>query len=236
MITGFSKAGEYHNNDNTKNEDYIASEENAGYCIIALADGVSSCKKSGVGAKVSCLSLTRLLSKKGNCFFGFDKKESAQIIINQILFELKEKCLSDNGNIEDYSGTIACALYDKRNKRLFVLSLGDSLILSSDKNGCKVLAYPADSSRGCPCTTTSSAEKLVYINILENFRAEAVYIFSDGAWQKLFSGNRLREDIKKILEEKNYDELICFLNNTQSKDDQSFISINFDDKKRRKAS
>lgn len=235
MIKEFSNIGNFHFEINDENQDAICYGNNRNFAVISLADGVSTCKEAKCGAEIASRAITNLLLKKGDYFLGFGSNQIAELTLSHILFELKQRAENDSQNLEDYSSTVASVLMDKRKKRILCFNLGDGIILATGKGKCRVLAMPADSSSGCCVTTTKSATKMASVKIFDASAVESVVICSDGAWRQMFDKNKLKPEVFSLLTNNEYDGLIGFLAGQNCFDDYSFISLNMQQRDRRKS-
>ncbi len=224
MINKFSELGTQHFNGTT-NEDVVCSGNNAARWVIALADGVTSCKMARKGAEIACRALTNLLLQKGDFFLDCEKEKTAKHIIAHIEHELKQHATENNKLLSEYSSTIAGILLDKRSRRVMSISLGDSLIVYTEDRRCNMLSIPADSVEGCPTTTTINAWKLMEIQVMDANILDSVVICSDGAWHHMIKTNRLRQNIKTMIIDMKYEKLSEFLKMQNCRDDYSFISL-----------
>lgn len=227
MIDMLSKKGSRHSAQNEENQDAICFEENRTFIVMTLADGASACYKAKEGAAVTSRSLVRLLAQKGDWFFDSDNNQIARTLLFHVLYELKEQSITEGISIEEYSSTMAGVVYDKKRKALLYFSLGDSLILGTDGERCKVLAMPANSMNGCCVTTTKNAAEMMDVGIVENCDLNSVLICSDGAWREMYDKNRLKPEVAGFICRNEYDSLKEFLSAQSCADDYSFISLGF---------
>lgn len=235
MIKELSKMGANHGDGAGENQDALCHAQNKEFCVISLADGVSTCREAKCGAEIASSAITNLLLKKGDYFLEFGNEQIAELALSHILYELKERAENDSQNLEDYSSTVASVLVDKKKKRILCFNLGDGIILASGKGKCRVLAMPADSSSGCCVTTTKSAAKIASVKIFDDDTLESIVICSDGAWRQMFDKNRLKPEVHSMLVNNEYDELMHFLLVQNCLDDYSFISLNMQRKNWRKS-
>lgn len=208
------------------------SVENERYAVIALADGVSTCKEAREGAYIACSAITNLMSKRGDFFVECDKEKAAEFVLSHILYEIRKISENSGMKIEDYSSTIACVVVDKKTNKMFFFSLGDSMIITTQNSGCSILSMPTDSSYGCPVTTTKHAQNMANSGVLDVGDIKSVMICSDGMWEKFFDRNTMKKNIQKMIVECQYDEIEHYLESQEMCDDYSFISLQT--KKRRK--
>lgn len=231
MIDMISNIGNGHSVRNEENQDAICFEENKRFSVIALADGVSTCRRAKEGATIASQSLVQLLSQKGDYFLEFEKNQIAENVLTHILYKLNEQSIAGENPIEEYSSTIAGALFDKKKNSLLYFSLGDSLILATGRDGCKVLAMPTNSINGCCVTTTQNAAGMIDAGIIKACDYNSVVICSDGAWREMYEKNRLKQEVARFIYHNEYEKLKDFLLAQNVFDDYSFISMSLCDNK-----
>lgn len=235
VIKELSEMGMRHSGVDGENQDALCYAQNQNFCVISLADGVSTCKEPKSGAEIASRAITNLLFKKGDYFLEFEREQIAEFTISHILFELEQRAENDSKDVEEYSSTVASVLVDKKKKRMLCFNLGDGIIIAAGKGKCRVLAMPADSSSGCCVTTTKSAAAMVSVKLLDTSSVESVVICSDGAWRQMFDKNKLKPEVYDLLANNEYDGLKSFLAKQNCFDDYSFISLDMRQKKRRKS-
>lgn len=220
-----SEAGLHHNFDSNSNQDAVTYRENEDYFAMVLADGISMCKSSGAGARLTCQVIVNCLMEQAGCFFKSDADTNIICLIHRTLHELKKLAAAEGNPLEDYSSTAACVLLDKKTGRMFYYSLGDSLILSTREGGCRVVAMPADSRHGCYCTTTRDVQSTVSCDIINTAHINSVMICSDGAWRLMYERARLKDQVRSMLIDCDYQGLRDTLIKEERYDDCSFISV-----------
>ena len=203
--------------------------------MIALADGVSSCLFGGEGAGCCAEAAASLLLQKGRSLLCCGGKETAEFITSHIVYEQQRMAKQQGRPAEEYASTLAAVYYDRRAEKLLYCCLGDSLILVVRRGQCEILVLPPDSARGCCVTMTEHAERGMQTGILDARGAEAVYIFSDGAWEVLFEGGSLKADARTMLINRWYTDIKEYLQAQKCEDDSSFISIDLKSTARRNA-
>lgn len=234
MIKELSGMGTHHIEGNGENQDALCHAQNKDFCVISLADGVSTCKEAKSGAEIASRAITNLLLKKGGHFLEFRSEQIADFALSHILFELEKCAENDSENIEEYSSTVASVLVDKKKKRILCFNLGDSIIMATGKGKCRVLAMPADSSSGCCVTTTKSAASMASVKLFDASSIESIVICSDGAWRQMFDKNKLKPEVFNLIANNEYDGLRDFLVEQNCFDDYSFISLDMRQRNRRK--
>ncbi len=224
MIYKLSKRGEYHEKKEEKLQDYFCSKSNSRFVVLVLADGVSTCKFSDEGAKVSSEALKEILFEKAEYFLEFNEEKTADYLMSHVLYELKAYIEGKEGKLEDYSSTLSAILYDLEEERYLTFNLGDGVILGSGYGRIDILSNPCDSTFGCPVTTSRDVLKHVVIKKVESANYESVMLCSDGCWKELFNRNKIREEVSSLLNESDFDGLSKHLKTLKTEDDCSFIA------------
>lgn len=235
MIETYSAAGKRHTAAKQQNQDALAWREKGPRGAIVLADGVSGCRYGGDGARCGAEAAADLLMQKGRLFLACPDRQAAELIAAHVAYEQGRLARQQGRPAEEYACTLAAALYDRRAEKLLYCSLGDSLILTVSGGRCEILSPPADSTGGCCVTQTMHAERAMRTGVISARGLEAVYILSDGAWQSLFAGGKLKADARTMFANRWYGDLQEYLREQGCEDDHSFISIDFVNAARRNA-
>lgn len=201
----------------------VNSGANRRYVVIALADGVSTCKESKKGAEIACNEIVKLMIKKAEYFFDYDTTKIAKFVMEHITFELEKCAILDSISINELSSTLTGIIYDKKKRRLLYVNLGDSLILATQNGMCKIISKPFDSTNGCPVTTTKNSCRVIDVNVIEDCSFDSFFIFSDGAWNTIVNGNDILEEVKTYIINKDYGILFDYIRNRECDDDYSFV-------------
>ena len=229
-ITSFSRIGQYHQQTDTENQDAIHYSEKNGVYVIALADGVSECKEAKCGAETASSSITNLLVNKGRNLLQYDKPRMAGFVLSHITAELEYCAARDKTSIIEYSSTIASVYLDIIHQTLVSFNLGDGMIIAVENGRVSIFSMPSDSTSGCCVTTTRDAEKNIIIKNVSTDNMECIVILSDGAWKHLFKRNKLKPELIKVFENKEFEKLKVYLNQQKCFDDCSFIALNMSEK------
>jgi len=224
VITKYSKIGEYHSRHSMENQDAVSYRMKGNYSVISLADGVSTCSRSGRGAEIASRAASNLLARDARKLACEDKYQFSKCILTCILRQLAEESKKSGAAVEDYSSTIASVLIDKKRKKIYCFNVGDGIVFGITKESCRILSVPGDTRNGCCVTTTKGAERMATVRIDDTGSVESIVICSDGAWREMFDRDRLKPEVKTILINKDYDELGRFLDKQHCFDDHSFIT------------
>lgn len=223
-IQAMSHMGQYHTDANGTNEDVVCSGQNNRLCVISLADGVSTCREAKAGADIASKAITHLFLTKGNLIMNLDNGRLADLVFSHVLHELKKQAARMGLAVEDLSCTVTSILIDKKSGKMLCYHLGDSMILAVGNGKCRVLGMPSFSTDGCIVTTTENGQRKACVSWFDARAFESVAIVSDGAWQNMFSKNRLRQDVTTMLIHGDYGTLEEYLASKKCADDYSFIS------------
>ncbi len=225
--SGFTQAGTNHGSDERNNQDATASGSNARFEVIVLADGVSSCKKGGEGARITAETIKNWFLDMGERLMDISDEERKDVISSVMTSALEKQARQDGLDIKEYSSTLATILIDKKLKRTMYASVGDSLLLGIVGDKVSIVAMPADSRNGIPTTTDQS--KFIKTGVLEAKNGELVassfIACSDGAWKELYRRNKLRSEVKEMILGRDYSDLSEYLKSRNTFDDCTFITL-----------
>lgn len=221
----FSVAGKHHNYNGENNQDALLHKSTKAYSAIVLADGVSTCEHSKFGASITCKAVVDFLLEHGERLFCMNEQSIAESLISQVLYHLSKVAGEHNHDVEEYSSTLACILYDKKKNRMLYLSIGDSLITATKDDKCYIVAMPSDSRNGCCVTTTLNAAKMAKVGVVDVKEVSSVMICSDGAWHLMYKRNRMLQTIKDAILNHEYKKLKEMLLEKERFDDCSFITM-----------
>ena len=226
LMDFFSVAGKHHDYKGENNQDALLYKQNRYYSAMVLADGVSTCAHSKAGATIACEAVADFLLKHGERLFCMNEQSIAESLISQVLYHLSKVAEEQIHDIEEYSSTLACILYDKKKNRMLYLSIGDSLITAAKDDKCYIVTMPSDSRNGCCVTTTLNTAKMAKVGVVDVNKVSSVMICSDGAWHLMYRRNRMLQTIKDTIIKHEYEKLKEMLLEKERFDDCSFISMN----------
>ena len=221
----FSHMGSWHRQNGGENQDALCMDGSADFAVIALADGVSSCREAKRGAEIACHTLTELMLCQGQRLLSFPIQDVIGFALNRIRNELQKQ----GGRMEDYASTVSAVLLDRKNRRLLCLNLGDCLIGGTEAGKCRILAAPSDSSSGCYVTTTRNAEQVTAVCSLPVGQLDSVFLCSDGLWQYLMTGEKFTDESSELLTNHAYRELERQMEAEDGLDDASFIVLELEE-------
>lgn len=220
MLTqSWSLRGSRHRDNNVPNQDAVCLNQTERYEVAAIADGVSTCSASFEGALLAARCVADTLTESGEQAF------SAQLLLDAVSDVLHQQSNMTKKPLRDYSSTLAAAVWDKQENKLFYMSLGDSLLLTVSDSKCSVLAAPCDSTYGIPTTTHRHAFRFTQSKTLCTDGIDSVIILTDGAWKPLFYRTKMLENIQTAIENGNYHLVRAFLENANVSDDATAVIL-----------
>lgn len=192
--------------------------------IVAVADGVSSCRNGKKGAEIAVKAAAELLLEETEYFFSSEKEKIAGLIVSYIrdkIFSFVEK---NNQEPESYASTLSFVCRNKKTNEVMTFLLGDSLIFSfGEKEKHRLACKPVFLNDFKTITTmTENAEK--FVDIKRNAPKDISYfvLATDGAWASFYENSGFAEDFKAITEK----EIVEYLKKQECKDDCSVAFLN----------
>lgn len=223
MFFSWSRTGNYHQENETGNQDRIVVKNKDQQSVIVLCDGMSSCKHADRGAEVSCNSAIDFLLCIGQRLLRYDASDSGKKILTHIRYDLQKEADRLGCKVEDLSSTFACTFYDKDSGKILLISIGDSLVGGVTKEKIEVIMEPSISVQGCPATTTKGVESVMQCKYLDASRYQSIFLCSDGIWKSFYKYSEVEEAVQKRLLKEEYGAFIQDLNKEELEDDSSFV-------------
>lgn len=228
----FSKIGKYHLRNEINNQDAFSMGSNDRFDSIVLADGVSSCKKSGQGAEITVDVVKKIFLENGEIIIKSDVKESSAAVLSVLSKELEKVAKLDNEDVKEYASTLAAVLIDRKTKNAFAMNLGDSMIIGIKGVDVNIVGMPCDSSMGIPSTITNLSNHFtdsIKINSKDGaFRFDTYVLCSDGAWREMFNKGKLHNNVKYMLLKRDFNKLRNYLKERNTDDDCTFIALDIE--------
>lgn len=223
MLFWMSDRGTRHIQEKKDCEDCIGAAVEENRVVLALADGVSTCKKAAKGAKIAVHTLLDLLMDLDLTRpAGLQRQKIFEKVWNAHRLEAEKTGCS----VEDYSCIYAALRYDRDTDRLFYLSLGDAMILAmGEETDRGLLAMPASKQNGTPASTTVHGERLLQIGHVCGKPYTSILLCSDGAWSLLYDRNRMKTEARKLIESENFEGITGYLKKGNGVDDCSFLAL-----------
>lgn len=230
MFFSWSEIGSYHKNNNEVNQDVIITDENKDIMIATLCDGVSTCRYAREGAEIAGSSVSSFMMGKYHKLLKYDNRTIAEKMVNHICYDLRKEANAKNRNFEDYSSTISSVLYDRENRKLLCLNVGDAIIGGLAEKGIEIIGKPQSGYNGCYVSTTKEVEKVADVSVLDAEKYKSVFICTDGMWKAFYNGKKISGDTEEKIETKAYDELVNYIRLKPNSDDRSIVIMELKEK------
>jgi serine/threonine protein phosphatase PrpC len=192
IVVTVSDIGFNHFSNNISNQDSVGYTVIGEDFVLALSDGVGSCKKAKTGSEAAILSAKKVFSdvKRGIIKIDF------HVIVNRLITEWK--LFLSKEIIGDCCATLSIAM--KLGDRLLLFSVGDSLLAVT--SGEIKICSPEDNKLFanqtlCLCESVSSADFWTKEVMLKNNDNYVVFVCSDGVSNGIQLGREI-ELVKEI--------------------------------------
>lgn len=224
-IDCYHKTGAYHETRGESCQDVVKYACIAGYDVIAIADGVTSCENSAEGAEIACRAFEDFISREQGNVFEFPDEKLAYLFMEHVMYFLETETGERGMNLQSYASTILGAAVERKSGRAFLLNLGDGTAFEVGTLGMKI-CVPPKRYRGCPClTTTKDAYRLAEIRRAEIMVGEGLLLCTDGFTDVYNSRNTIRESLMESLSNYRWDELKKKLESINNMDDCSYVAL-----------
>lgn len=198
--------GKYHISNNLPCQDRTYYFEENGVKVMALADGAGSQPHSEIGAELVCKEICEMLTQNFIDFlmyFEYEKenpakhiikmKELNKIIVDQLVYKLKEKAMMMNVSLKELSSTML--FFAIKDNHYIYGHIGDGIIagLYSENNGqrLKLMSEPENGAAANITFFITDPDSVDHLRLgagrIENL--SGVAMSSDGAADVLFSKN-----------------------------------------------
>lgn len=223
MITAYTKTGSAHARDGIPCQDAVYFAENPKMLFIALADGVSECPNSHIGAQVACRAAGDYLLEYAQSLAAFSDQKLAYLILEQVVFALEEKAAELGCAPESLSSTLSFCCVNRKSRSMIAFHLGDGAVYTLEQENAALLIPPArDGLGGTVSTLTRNAYKAVQIRRASLPGQTRVLLCSDGVL-KAASAPDCTDDLRQSLSLGDPEGLKAALDQAENFDDCSFI-------------
>ena len=224
-IVGLSEPGWYHIQECIPNQDCILTGLKDRYRVIVLADGVSTCSKSGEGARIACIKTRDFVLVNAERLFRYKEETISEYIVDNVYRALSRESAVNNCDVNDYSSTLSAVLFDSKTNKAISFHLGDGIILLANDKGCSVLGAPSDHHNGTPVTTTEKAFKLSTVIKCDIANDNSVLICSDGAWTHMYNKGLLKKEVLECIVKCKFYLLDDYIRASRPDDDYSYVAM-----------
>lgn len=190
------------------NQDTVLEDENSFAKIIAVADGVSTCKNSKRGSQIACEAVADILLNETEYIFASREKKIADLLVSFIKSKLKAEAEKSGEDIESYSSTISFVCLNKADGRILKFVLGDSLIYAWDKGELVLACCPDLPESGTYTTTTEDADECVDVSFARAEDHSQLIVCSDGAWSSFYRCGMMKQEAVQAAAESRLHEFL----------------------------
>lgn len=195
--------------------------------IIVIADGVSTCENSRMGAGIACKAAKEILLQETDYIFNADPAVFANLFLTFIYEKLAHRAAQLQQSVESFSSTLAFVCFNKMTDQVMTFSLGDSLVFASGETGFVRLSnIRNDQSDGCCVTTTTNACSYADVRVFSAAQYACYHLLTDGAWRLLYDDSgSLKTEITQLHGSGDGEILQRFFDQQTPFDDCSSISM-----------
>lgn len=222
MITAYTKTGSRHQEANIPCQDAVYHIQTENLTVLALADGVSACPLSHIGAEVACRAAAEYVAEFAGSLSQCSEQKLAYLILDQVRFCLEEKAREIGCKPQDLSSTLTLCCIPNATRNALLFQLGDGGVFALE-GGEVTSLFPLHRTPGGPVSTmTSGAHRAARIRRIPLPGMAQVLLCSDGLL-KAFASQREEKPISGALERGDLNRMTQLLDTGSFADDVSFI-------------
>lgn len=197
-----TETGSNHRKLNIPNQDSVIIDVIQDDFVVAVSDGVGSCKKSEIGSQMVTAVCKDLFHEIHKGYVSFEGKEIVKLLIERWKNSLE-------GNLMDYCATVKGVF--KIGKKAVMISLGDGFAVITSE-GMRMVS-PNDDSAFSNETKCLDSKVCVGDFWIRNFDIDintmfVVFVCTDGVANAIQAGSEMNfvEEIEKNIESNNLEE------------------------------
>lgn len=223
MTHSYVKTGALHMQANTPCQDAVFFSETPKLLLIALADGVSECENSHIGAVLACKTAAEYVLEYASTLNEFDDQKVAYLILDQVVFALEEKAAELGCSPESLSSTLCFCCVNRQSRNMVAFSLGDGGVFTIQNGQAELLLAPRQTALGGTAgTMTRDAYRAVQIRRCALPAGTQVLLCSDGML-KVLDEPAHSDAVRGAMACGNFEGLKTLLERAHTNDDCSFI-------------
>lgn len=221
-IHHYQKTGTYHTAMGSDCQDAVLCAENEFFQLIALADGVSACKHSGLGAQTTLDAVWDFLQLEGAKVFQYSPEQLSYLLLEHILYHLELSAVRNSAQLTELSSTLAFCCIEKHTNRAISLILGDSGIVSFLQQQIQFPLTLTKCRRSC-FTTSKLAHKQMESTGHELSYGDSILLGSDGFFHALNANPKGRTCLAEAFETFDFNQIDQYLEQYPEPDDCSYV-------------
>lgn len=207
-------------------KDTMYLRENGEWGFYSLADGVSSAKKSTLGAKAVQKALADAFEEKSEKFLRLpldELKAELIAIVRHIFYNL----CKDGDEKEDYASTLMVVIFSAKSGKYRWFHIGDGLIAVEGTNGeIEIESHPHNGITPQFTFTTADEclERRLWLGEGDLSEVQRILLFTDGAIMPFYRKQQLTVNGQDFLQ-KGSDVFYRILQHLEPLDDYSMLEI-----------
>lgn len=222
MNITYTKTGAMHLEKNIPCQDAVYAAQNSRMKIIVLADGVSACENSHIGAAAACKAAADYVLEYACALSGCDGQKLAFLILEQVVFVLEEQAKELGVRPETLSSTLSFCCISKQTRNCILFHLGDGGVYLLEDGGAELLLPP--SAGRTPSTLTRGAYRAARVRRVDLPGQAQVLLCSDGV-TKAMNDPDCGEALRRAMASRDFEGMKRLLDQAHTPDDCCFITI-----------
>ena len=223
MIVTYTKTGTRHQSLGQNCQDAVFYRDTPDLTFLALADGVSACENSRIGAELACRTAAEYVIDYASTFHNCDETKIAYLILDQVRYELENKAREMDWEPETLASTLSFCCIRKSTREVLVFHLGDGGIYTMQERGLSMLLPPDGRPMGPANTITRNNHRAAQVRSFSLPNSARFFLCSDGV-VKLLRSHPEKDTMVAALESGDYKTLGAILDRIDSSDDCGFIA------------
>lgn len=221
----YTRAGLYHEERGEENQDAVCWNRENGIAVLSLADGVSSCRRGGEGARIAAAVVRDELMKNREAYLQNTAVKRSGSLLSAVIRELENVSREEGILPEEYSSTMSGVLVDENIGKMYYCHLGDSMIMMIKNHTVQLIGRPDTSTDGTVCTTTQDAYEAFSEGIVSLDSVTSIMLCSDGIWREMYKRGHLIPGFRSILVADDIPKLIEYFETHEVIDDIGLIAV-----------
>ncbi len=194
--------------------------------IISLADGVSSKKKSAMGASIVQENIGWMLENEKS--INMLDEENLKIKIARTIYETISTLAQWNECEESaFASTLMMAIFPENEEFYWIVHIGDGIVGIVGEGEVNVLSAPQNGITKQYTYTTTSGNLLKRIRIKKCNRRGIVFMMTDGITNEIFKNEESRKRYVELIKNMDWLTMERQLIESGTEDDIGFCCINF---------
>ena len=223
MIVTYTKTGTRHQSLGQNCQDAVFYQDTPELTFLALADGVSACENSRVGAELACRTAAEYVIDYASTFQNCGETKIAYLILDQVRYELENKAREMDWEPETLASTLSFCCVRKATREVLAFHLGDGGIYTMQEAGLSILLSPEGRPMGPANTITRNNHRAAQVRSFSLPNSARFFLCSDGVL-KLLRSHPEKDALTAALDTGDFELFGTLLDRMDSPDDCGFIA------------